>query len=137
MDPTTADMNHIKDALHELKKGQDKQEDALLGFKIAQEFLDRRLTQHMEAEEEGVKQINVRLDALTTAITDVVNSMPESDGKPDYFGHRVDHKDLRTRAGDSATVKSHLLTKIVDYAIIIVIVLVGSSSHEIVERLLK
>ena len=49
------DMQHIRDALHELKKGQDKQEDALFGFKIAQEFLDRRLTQHLEQEEAGME----------------------------------------------------------------------------------
>ena len=60
MTANITDIEHIKTALGELKKGQEKQEDALLGFKISQEYLDRRLTQHMEIEEIGMKQLFTR-----------------------------------------------------------------------------
>jgi len=136
-DVTSADIEHIKDALRELKVGQDRNDDALQSFKSEQEFIGRRLTQHMEAEEEGVKLINTELRALNASLTSVIEAMPQTDGRPDFFGHRVDHVDMRTRKGDETTVRKHLLLKWLDYAVIIGAIMVAANAETILKMVLK
>ena len=65
-------------------------------------------------------------------VQSIVAAMPEKDAKPDFFGHRVDHEELRDRKVDRREEKrsgvsiTFSRTELARYGIIFVLILVGS-----------
>lgn len=92
------------------------------------------LTDHMKEEEESDKEIALKL----TQLTELMHSMPhDENGRPDLFGHRVDHDDLRRGAKEKFVISTDLKKEAIKLVLIGVIVLLASGHYaELIKAIL-
>lgn len=85
------------------------------------------LSTHMEKEEQSMGDMRKEIHELTS----VIHAMPHVDGRPDFYGHRVDHDTLREVGGDIKKVRSRVRDKLVDYFVwaLLVMVITGKGGE--------
>jgi hypothetical protein len=103
--------------------------DMMRNLVSGQQELDRRLTEHMKNEEEGMKKIHEHLQKVLTA-------MPEKEnGEVDVYGHRDDHAYVRGRRGFSRKAYGAMIEKLVQVGVMVAVYFLfsGKLEHFIME----
>jgi len=85
--------------------------------------VETQLSEHME----NSKGSNDKINAELLIITSIVESMPHKEGKPDFYGHRVDHNTLRDSTSWWDSAKSRVRDKFIDISIIVIIILLANN----------
>lgn len=107
--------------------------DGLRALTTRVEALDKRLTGHMEEEEEIKRDLNTKIGQLS----DLVRAMPHKNGEPDIYGHRNDHEEWRKIESRAQRIKWNLREKVIEWIVIGAIVLLASGKFsEIVNQVL-
>lgn len=84
--------------------------------------LDKRLTDHMESEEEIKREVAEKLGQMAG----LMHAMPHKEGVPDLHGHRQDHIEMRDHQERTRRIRWNLREKLVEWAVIGLIVMLAS-----------
>ncbi len=84
--------------------------------------LDKRLTDHMESEEQVKQEVADKLGQMAA----LMHAMPHRDGAPDLHGHRQDHITMREHEERSRRIRWNLREKLLEWAVLALIVMLAS-----------